>query len=290
MYAGTCSGNVLLMILQYIPGSSGCLMVSWCYWVSHKPFLPRRRECFSVGFFWGGRGFGFIWGTGSFRLRWSGARGGRGRSYAGSSPSRMALRCPGGGNVNLRLEPSLHFGEEEGEWAAQRDGGRWLAGRTGRRKQESRGGATGERGRSCQWEGGVRVRGGGQSVSGVERSTSGKQKRKWTEVIMVAGGLRWEMWGWRLFTKHLSIVIFLWETNEKATDAKCRRKHRISTGRAADELSVAAAPAAELRTALEVVALPLGGFSVWGRLCDRPNWSFHPISFKASPHLSKRLQ
>lgn len=53
MYAGTCSGNVLLMILQYIPGSSGWLMVSWCYWVSHKPCLPPWRECF-VLFFWEG--------------------------------------------------------------------------------------------------------------------------------------------------------------------------------------------------------------------------------------------
>lgn len=41
----------------------------------------------------------------------------------------------------------LHLGDEEGE-RAQRDGGRRLAGRAGRRKQESRGGATGERGKS----------------------------------------------------------------------------------------------------------------------------------------------
>lgn len=77
-------------------------------------------------------------------------RGGRRRPHAGSSPSRMVLRCPGGGKVNLLFEPSLHLGEEEGERAAQREGGRRLAGRAGLRKQESRGGATGERGRSCQ--------------------------------------------------------------------------------------------------------------------------------------------
>ena len=77
-------------------------------------------------------------------------RGGRGWPHAGSSPSRMVLRCPGGGKVNLLFVPSLHFGEEEGERAAQREGGRRLAGRAGLRKQESRGGATGERGKSCQ--------------------------------------------------------------------------------------------------------------------------------------------
>lgn len=44
------------MILQYIPGSSGWLMVSWCYWVSHKPCLPPQRECFFflvLFLFWG---------------------------------------------------------------------------------------------------------------------------------------------------------------------------------------------------------------------------------------------
>lgn len=85
-----------------------------------------------------------------------GGGGGRGRLYGGSSPSRMVFRCPGGGKVNLLFEPSLHFGEEEGERAAQREGGRRLAGRAGLRKQESRGGATGERGRSCQRQGAVR--------------------------------------------------------------------------------------------------------------------------------------
>lgn len=182
MYAGTCRGNVLLMILQYIPGSTGWLMVSWCYWVSQKPCLPLRRESFVFFCFFfgvgGGGWFGFIWGTGSFRLRWREAGGGRGWCYAGSSPSRMVLRRPGGGNVNLRLEPSLHLGDEEGEWAAQREGGRWLAGRAGRRKQESRGGATGERGRSCQWQGGVRVRGGGQSVGGKVGGVL-RSKREW---------------------------------------------------------------------------------------------------------------
>lgn len=75
-------------------------------------------------------------------------RGGREWPHAGSSPSRMVFRCPGGGKVNLLFVASLHLGEEEGERAAQRDGGRRLAGRAGLRKQESRGGATGERGRS----------------------------------------------------------------------------------------------------------------------------------------------
>lgn len=154
------------LVGRWSAGATGCLT---------NPVSPLKGSVcfFSFVSFLGGE-FGFIWGTGSFRLRWRGAGGGRGRSYAGSSPSRMALRRTGGGNVNLRLEPSLHLGDEEGEWAAQREGGRWLAGRAGRRKQESRGGATGERGRSCQWQGGVRVRGGGQSVSGkvggVERS------------------------------------------------------------------------------------------------------------------------
>lgn len=73
-----------------------------------------------------------------------------GRTHAGSSPSRMVFRCPGGGKVNLLFVPSLHLGEEEGERAAQREGGLRLAGRAGLRKQESRGGATGERGRSSR--------------------------------------------------------------------------------------------------------------------------------------------
>lgn len=60
--------------------------------------------------------------------------------------------------MNLLLEPSLHFGEGEGE-RAQREGGLRFAGRAGLRKQESRGGATGERGRSCQRQGAVRDRG-----------------------------------------------------------------------------------------------------------------------------------
>lgn len=68
----------------------------------------------------------------------------------------MGFRCAGGGKVNLLLVPSLHVGEEEGERTAQREGGRRLAGRAGLRKQESRGGATGDRGRSCQRQGGVR--------------------------------------------------------------------------------------------------------------------------------------
>lgn len=53
----------------------------------------------------------------------------------------------GEGKLNLTVR-SLGLGEEEGERPAQRDGGRRLAGRAGRRKQESRGGATGDRGRS----------------------------------------------------------------------------------------------------------------------------------------------
>lgn len=73
-------------------------------------------------------------------------------SHAGSSSSRMVLWCPGGGKVHLLFEVSPHLGEEERVWAAQRDGGRRLAGRAGLRKQESRGGATGERGRSCDKE------------------------------------------------------------------------------------------------------------------------------------------
>ena len=62
----------------------------------------------------------------------------------------MVFQCPGGGKVNLLFEASLHLGEEEGEREAQREGGLRLAGRAGLRKQESKGGATGERGRSCQ--------------------------------------------------------------------------------------------------------------------------------------------
>ena len=109
---------------------------------------PQALSFRSLWFSGGGGGFR---GTGSFRLRRRRVRGGRGRPHAGSSPSRMVFRCPGGGKVNLLfVEPSLHLGEEEGERAAQREGGRRLAGRAGRRKQESRGGATGERGRSCQ--------------------------------------------------------------------------------------------------------------------------------------------
>lgn len=73
---------------------------------------------------------------------------GRRRSHAGSSPSRMVFCCPGGGKVNLLFEPSHHLGEDEGERMAHRDGGRRLAGRAGLKKQESRGGATGERGSS----------------------------------------------------------------------------------------------------------------------------------------------
>lgn len=63
--------------------------------------------------------------------------------------------------MNLLFVPSSppHLGEEEGERAAQREGGLRLAGRAGLRKQESRGGATGERGRSCQRQGAVRERG-----------------------------------------------------------------------------------------------------------------------------------
>lgn len=51
------------------------------------------------------------------------------------------------GKVKLLWDVPLHLGEEVGE-RAQRDGGRRFAGRAGRRKQESRGGATGERGKS----------------------------------------------------------------------------------------------------------------------------------------------
>lgn len=57
----------------------------------------------------------------------------------------------GDGKRNLSML-SLELGEEEGECAAQREGGRRLAGRAGRRKQESRGGATGDRGRSFRKE------------------------------------------------------------------------------------------------------------------------------------------
>lgn len=83
--------------------------------------------------------------------------------HAGSSPSRMGFLGPIGGKVNLLFGPSLHLGEEEGERAAQREGGRRLAGRAGLRKQESKGGATGERGSSCQRQGAVR--GGGRGAT-----------------------------------------------------------------------------------------------------------------------------
>lgn len=53
------------------------------------------------------------------------------------------------GKVNLRPVTSCQpRGEEQGERTAQREGGRRLAGLAGRRKHDSRGGATGERGRS----------------------------------------------------------------------------------------------------------------------------------------------
>ena len=138
-------------------------MVSWCYRVD--PYPPFRLRLWGVCRVEGGVG-GF-WGTGSLRLRWS--RGGRARPHAGSSPSRMGLRCPGGGKVNLLLVPSLHFGE--GERAAHREGGRRLAGRAGLRKQESRGGATGERGRSCQWEAAVS-----------EEGAATRWNRKWRDL------------------------------------------------------------------------------------------------------------
>lgn len=111
---------------------------------------------------------------------------------------------------------------------------------------------------------------------------------------MVAGGLRREM------------CDFLWEMNQKATDAKPTRKQRIHTGSAADEFSMAAAlvavfsklhffcvqKIAELRTALEVVTFLPSGFRVWGVLVtdligDCHGQRVHPIHFNASPHLSK---
>lgn len=65
-----------------------------------------------------------------------------------SSRSKMAAAlCPVAVKVNLFWGDWLHFGDEVGEHA-QREGGRWWAGRAGRWKQESRGGATGERGRA----------------------------------------------------------------------------------------------------------------------------------------------
>lgn len=67
-------------------------------------------------------------------------------------PPGWSSGVPVVGKVYLFFEASPHLGEVEGVRAAQRDGGRRLAGRAGLRKQESRGGATGERGKSCDKE------------------------------------------------------------------------------------------------------------------------------------------
>lgn len=67
-------------------------------------------------------------------------------------PPGWSSDVPVVGKVHLFFEASPHLGEVEGLRAAQRDGGRRLAGRAGLRKQESRGGATGERGKSCNKE------------------------------------------------------------------------------------------------------------------------------------------
>lgn len=67
-------------------------------------------------------------------------------------PPGWSSGVPAVGKVHLFFEASPHLGEVEGVRAAQRDGGRRLAGRAGLRKQESRGGATGERGKSCDKE------------------------------------------------------------------------------------------------------------------------------------------
>lgn len=80
--------------------------------------------------------------------------GGRGLSevederHVDASPSGSHTRRPGGGKVNLL--PDAEDGG--GERLAQREGGRRLAGRAGRRNWDSKGGATGERGRSCGWQ------------------------------------------------------------------------------------------------------------------------------------------
>lgn len=138
-------------MLQYIPGSSffkrssGSSMVSWCYCVDPPPRPPVQAVSLVSLDFGGFLRYWFFLGW-----RWRRVGGGRGWLQAGSSPSRMVFRCPGGGKVNLLFEPSLHLGDAEGERAAQREGGLRLAGRAGLRKQESSGGATGERGRSCQ--------------------------------------------------------------------------------------------------------------------------------------------
>lgn len=160
--AGTSYGNVVLCLFWWYYSTFQVLLVSrWSAgatgWIATPP-PPHPSGSVSLESL-DLRKVGCFWGTGSFRLRWRRVRGGRGRPHAGSSPSRMVLRCPGGGKVNLLFVPSLHFGEEEGERAAQREGGRRLAGRAGLRKQESRGGATGERGKSCQWQGAVREEG-----------------------------------------------------------------------------------------------------------------------------------
>lgn len=56
-----CSFMSFLMILQYIPGSSGFSMVSWCYWVDCNPPPPVRLRLFGVSRFAGGGVFLRYW-------------------------------------------------------------------------------------------------------------------------------------------------------------------------------------------------------------------------------------
>lgn len=67
---------------------------------------------------------------------------------------------------------------------------------------------------------------------------------------MVAGRFRWITVRLEILYKVAKLHKFLQETNNKATDAESRRKHRISTGSAVDAFSVAAALVAELRSML----------------------------------------
>lgn len=277
MYAGTCSGNVWLMILQYIPGSSGWLMVSWCYWVSHKP-------CFFLfqTFFFREEGEGLVLLEVLALSGW----GGEGREEVEDGlmlaprPPGWPSGAPGVGTWTSAWSLHSTWGTRKGSgrpsatgvvgWLDQPVGG---SRSPGEERLASEAGPANDR-EVSEWEEAAEA-----SAARLAVSREARIIKEWEanekQNELIKGGLAWEMWGWD------SLV--LWETNKKATDAKCRRKDR-SRGRAADELSMATALVVGLRPVPEAF-LP-GGSSIWGCL----SFLYYPVNSKDSPLLSQHFQ